>query len=95
MGREAVDLMLDEPHEPARGDGSTDKENEAEGAEAKHHFGLGALGDAEDDGSEERKQQDGAEVSDGHEFFLPVAREWASTAATTLRRPATTMNLVP
>ena len=68
-------LVLDEPHEPACGDGSADKEDEAEGAEANHHFGLGALGDAEDDRCEERKEQDGAEVGDGHEFFLPVARE--------------------
>ncbi len=87
--------MLDEPHQPARGDGSADEEGEAEGAEAQHHRRLGALGDAEDDRREEREEQDAGEVGDGQEGFLPVAKEWASTAATTLSRPATTMNLVP
>ena len=44
-----VALMLDEIHEPACGDDSADEKGEAEDAEADHHAGLGALGDAEDD----------------------------------------------
>ena len=38
--------MLDGEHEPAGQDGSADEADEAEGSEADHHFGLGALGDA-------------------------------------------------
>ena len=64
-------------------------------AEADHHAGFGALGDAEDDRGEEREEQYGAEMGDGHERFLPVASEWASTAEMMLSSPATTMNLVP
>ena len=45
--------------------------------------------------SEQREEKDGAEVSERHESFLPLASEWASTAATTFNKPATTMNLVP
>ena len=88
-------LVLDEPHNPAGDDGATDEEDEAEGAEADHHAWFGALGDAEDDRSKEREQKDGAEVRDCHESFLPVAKEWASTAEITFSNPATTMNLVP
>lgn len=40
--------MLDEPHHPACHDGAADEEGEAKGAEANHHSGFGALGDAED-----------------------------------------------
>jgi hypothetical protein len=88
-------LVFDHPHYPAGDDGSADKEGEAECAEADHHSRFGTLGDAEDDRGEEREEKHGAEVRDRHESFLPVASEWASTAATTLSRPATTMNLVP
>jgi hypothetical protein len=42
------ELVLDEPHDPACGDGSADEEGEAEGAKANHHAWFGALGDAED-----------------------------------------------
>ena len=87
--------MLDQPHHPTADDGSTDKEGEAEGAEADHHSRFGTLRDAEDDRSEEGEQKDSAEVRDRHECFLPVASEWASTAAMTFSRPATTMNFVP
>ena len=87
--------MLDGPHDPACGDGSADEEDEAEGSEADHHFGVGALGDAEDHGGKEREEKDGAEVGERHEGFLPLASEWASTAATMLSMPETTMNFVP
>ncbi len=50
---------------------------------------------AEDDRGEEREEKDCSEVRDGHERFLPVASEWASTAEMMFRRPATTMNFVP
>jgi len=72
-----------------------DEEDEAEGSEADHRAGFRALGDAEDDRGEEREEQDCSEVRDGHERFLPVASECASTAEMMLRRPATTMNFVP
>ena len=49
-------LVLDEPHDPAGGYGATHEHGEAEAAEADHHAGLGALGDAEDDGGEEREE---------------------------------------
>jgi len=87
--------VLDEPHDPACGDGTTDEEGETEGAEADHHAGFGALSDAEDYRGEEGEEKDCAEVRDGHEAFLPVASEWASTAEMMFSRPATTMNLVP
>jgi hypothetical protein len=51
-------LVLDEPHYPACDDGAADEEGETEGTEANHHTGFGALGDAEDDGGEEREEQD-------------------------------------
>ena len=54
--------MLDQPHHPTRRDGATDEEGETEGAEADHHARLGALRDAEDDGSEEGEEEDGPEV---------------------------------
>jgi len=88
-------LVLDEPHNPAGGDGATDEENEAERAEADHHAWVGTLCDTEDDRGEEREEEDCSKVRDGHERFLPVASEWASTAEMMLSRPATTMNLVP
>jgi hypothetical protein len=87
--------VFDEPHDPACDDGAADEECEAEGSEADHHAGFGALGDAEDDRGEEREEEDGSEVRDGHERFLPVASECASTAETMFSRPATTINLVP
>jgi hypothetical protein len=67
--------VLDEPHDPACGDGAADEEDEAEGSEADHHARVGALGDAEDDRGEEGEEEDGSEVRDGHERFLPVASE--------------------
>src|SRR5882762_3953008 len=88
-------LVFDEPHDPACHDGAADEEGETEGAEADHHAGFSALGDAEDDRGEEREEQDCSEVRDGHERFLPVASEWASTAEMMLSSPATTMNFVP
>src|ERR1700722_20188707 len=90
-----VALVLDQPHDPAADDGDADEEDKTERAEADHHSWLGPLGDAEDDGSEEGEENHSAEVRDGHESFLPVASECASTAEITLSRPATTMNLVP
>ena len=87
--------VFDEPHDPACDDGAADEEGEAEGAEANHHARVGALGDAEDDRGEEREEEHGPEVRDGHERFLPVASECASTAEIMLSRPATTINLVP
>ena len=35
--RDTAELVLDRPHDPAGGDNGTDKEHEAEGAEANHH----------------------------------------------------------
>src|ERR1700744_4603823 len=93
--RQCQSSVLDEPHDPACGDGAADEEDKAERSEADHHAGVGGLGDAEDNGGEEREQQEGSEVRDSHERFLPVASEWASTAAMILSSPATTMNLVP
>ena len=58
--------MLDEPHDPACHDCSTDKQGEAERAEAQHHFGLGALGDGEDDRGAEGEQECGAELRELH-----------------------------
>ena len=88
------ELMFDEPHDPTSRDGAPNEENEAECPEADHHAWLRALGNAEDDRGEERKQDDSTEVRD-HERFLPVASEWASTAEMMLSSPPTTMNLVP
>src|ERR1700761_3767965 len=79
-------LVLDEVHDPAGGDSAADEEGETEGSEADHHARFGALGNAEDDGREQRKEDDGGEVGEGHERFLPLARECASTAATTFSR---------
>ena len=53
FGGAYVLLVFDEPHDPACDDGAADEEGEAEGSEADHHAGFGALGDAEDDRSEE------------------------------------------
>ena len=87
--------VLDEPHDPACHYRAAYEEGETEGAEANHHARFGALGNAEDDRGEEREEKDGSEVRDGHERFLPVASECASTAEMMFSRPATTMNLVP
>jgi hypothetical protein len=54
--------VFDEPHDPACDDGAADEEGEAEGAEANHHAGFGALSDAEDYGSEEREEENCSEV---------------------------------
>ena len=85
--------MFDRPHNPTRSDGSTNEERETKGAEPDHETRLRALRDTEDYRSEEREEKHRTKVS--HERFLPLARECASTAVTTFRRPATTMNLVP
>ncbi len=87
--------MLDEPHDPACGDGATYEQGKAECAEADHRPRLRSLRDPEDDGGKQGEEQNSAEVRDGHEAFLPVASEWASTAEMMFSRPATTMNLVP
>ena len=55
-------LVFDEPHDPACDDGAADEEGETEGAEANHHAGFGALGDAEDDRGEEREEENCSEV---------------------------------
>ena len=68
-------LVLDEPHDPACGDGAADEEDEAEGSEADHHARVGSLGDAEYDRGEEGEEEDGSKVRDGHERFLPAASE--------------------
>jgi hypothetical protein len=54
--------VFDEPHDPACDDGTADEEGETEGAEANHHAGFGALGDAEDDRGEESEEKDCSEV---------------------------------
>src|SRR5580693_7801157 len=55
-------LVFDEPHDPACHYGAADEESETEGAEANHHAGFGALGDAEDDRGEEREEKNCSEV---------------------------------
>ncbi len=55
-------LVLDEVHAPAGYDDGADEEDEAEGSEADHHFGGGALGDAEDDRDAEGEEEHGGEV---------------------------------
>lgn len=42
-------LVLDQPHNPARRDGTADEQGKAECAEADHHPWLRSLRDAEDD----------------------------------------------
>ena len=92
MGR----LVFDEPHRPAGDDDGTDQENEAEGSEADHHFGGGALGDAEDYRDAEREDKHSGEVRQHQsEAFLPLASECASTAAMMLRRPPTIRKFLP
>jgi len=86
-------LALDDPHDPACDDGRADEHGEGVGAEADHHPGVRAHRDAEDGRDEEGEEEDGVEV--GHEAFLPMAIEWASTAEMMLSRPATTRNFVP
>ena len=54
--------MLDNPHQPASQDRSCCKEGEAFRAVENHVARGGALGDAEDDGSEERENDRCAEV---------------------------------
>jgi len=55
-------LVLDEVHSPAGDDDGAYQEAEAEGSEADHHLGGGALGDAEDHGDAEREDKHGGEV---------------------------------
>jgi len=88
-------LVLDQPHHPAGRDRSADKQNKTEGAEANHHARLGSLCDAKHNRGEQREEQHCSKVRDGHERFLPVASECASTAEMMFNKPATTMNLVP
>ena len=85
--------MLDDPHEPTGRDGSKNKEGKAEQAEPDHKARNRALRDTEHNRGKKRKQQHGGKV--GHDGFLPLASECASTAETIFRRPATTMNFVP
>jgi len=87
--------VLDQPHQPACYNGSADEQYEAESPETNHHPGIRALRDSKDNGCKQGEQQDRAKVRDRHDAFLPVASEWASTAAMTFNKPATTMNLVP
>ncbi len=56
--------MLDGVHEPAAEDDGSDEEGETVGPKADHGFGVGALGDAEDDGDEEGEEEGGAEVGE-------------------------------
>ena len=95
--RQSVEvLVLDGPHRPTEDDDCADEEGEAEGAEANHHSGLGALRDAEDHGDAQCEEQHGGEVGQHQsEAFLPLAKECASMAAITFRRPPTTRNFVP
>lgn len=89
-------LAGDEEHDPAEDDGGADEEGKAIEAVAEHAARIFALSDAEDRGSKEREEQHGGEVGGmDHSGFLPVRMLCASTAAMTLSRPATTMNLVP
>ena len=71
----SLSLVLNEPHEPAGRDRSEDKQSEAECSEAEHHAWFRALGNSEDDRSEEGKEEHGSEVGDRHEGFLPFASE--------------------
>src|ERR1700678_2433771 len=89
------ELAGDEEHDPTEDDDRADEEDEAISSVAEHLRRSVAHGDAEDSGSEEREEYDGEEVRGMHQDFLPVRRLCASTAAMMLRRPATTMNLVP
>jgi len=89
-------LVLDGPHRPTGDDDCANQAGEAEGAETQHQLRLGALSDAEDNRDEERAEQSRAEVGEHvQEAFLPLAREWASTAATRLSRPPRMRNFVP
>ena len=89
-------LSGDKEHDPTDDDGGADKEGEAVDAIAEHAAWSFALGDAEDGGGKEREKHDSREVGGVNQSgFLPVRRLWASTAAMTLSKPATTMNLVP
>ncbi len=88
-------LAFDEIQQPTRSNGPASEQGEAVRAKAHHHLRLRALRNPEDDRGEEGEQQNGSEVGHGYEAFLPLASECASTAAITLSRPATTMNVVP
>src|ERR1700722_487168 len=92
---EARSLAGNEEHDPTEDDYRADEEHEAVSAVAKHLPRSVAHGDAKDGGSEEREEHNGGEVGGLHQDFLPVRRLCASTAAMMLRRPATTINLVP
>lgn len=94
-GLAADHLAGDEEHDPAQNDCRSDEEDEAIDPVAEHAARCFALGDPEDRGSAEREEQYGGEMGGAHEIFLPVRRLCASTAAITLRRPATTMKRVP
>jgi hypothetical protein len=66
-------LSSQQPHGPARYDGSAQKQGEAVEAVADHFARGIAVGDAEDDGGEDRKDDGRAEVSemDGHNVPNP------------------------
>lgn len=87
--------MLDQPHQPAAQNRSANEQDKAESAKPDHHLWFGSLRDSEDNRCKQGEEQYGSEVRDGHEAFLPVASECASTAAMMFSKPATTMNFVP
>jgi hypothetical protein len=89
--------MLYHPHHPACQDGSDYEEAEAFGAIQGHVARGCALGNAENDGGEEGKNDRCGKVGelDVHYSFFPIAISWASTALITFSRPATMMNFVP
>ena len=92
-----IRLSRDEKHHPAEYDGRAYEEDEAIGAVSDHLPGSFALGNAEHNRGAEREQHHRCKVR-GPEHqadFLPVRRLWASTAAMTFSKPATTMNRVP
>src|SRR6185437_7242401 len=93
-GGEGVSV-LDQPHAPAGGNGDRNQHDERVGAEADHHLGLRALGNAEHDPDAGGADQNGGEVGESHAGFLPMAMEWASIAATMLSSPTMLMNFVP
>ena len=85
-------LSCNQEHHPAENDGRSGKQRKAVGAVADHALWSFALGDAEDYGRKQGKEQNRRKV--GH-AFLPVRMLCASTAAITLSKPETTMKRVP
>ena len=87
--------MLDQKHDPARGNRSANEYREAECPEPDHHPRLRTLCDTEDDRGEEGKHKNCTEMTKHQDAFLPFASECASTAEMMFSKPATTMNFVP